>query len=115
MHHQHPTERPHHILANIESRLNRNLSTDLRETGGTGANLRRPTALTDAEPAPGQSSFADRFDAGLHFLLANGYTGQTLETLQLPGETNPFERIVGVRKASYAGITLSYHFRRENQ
>jgi len=53
------------------------------------------------------------FDAGVHFLLANGYTGQTLETLQLPGEANPFERIVGVRKASYAGITLSYHFRRE--
>jgi hypothetical protein len=55
------------------------------------------------------------FDAGVHFLLANGYTGQTLETLQLPGEANPFERIVGVRKASYAGITLSYHFRREHQ
>jgi hypothetical protein len=54
------------------------------------------------------------FDAGVHFLLANGYTGQTLETLQLPGEANPFERIVGVRKASYAGITLSYHFRREH-
>jgi hypothetical protein len=54
------------------------------------------------------------FDAGVHFLLANGYTGQTLETLQLPGEANPFERIVGVRKASYAGLTLSYHFRREH-
>jgi hypothetical protein len=54
------------------------------------------------------------FDAGVHFLLANGYTGQTLETLNLPGEANPFERIVGVRKASYAGLTLSYHFRREH-
>jgi hypothetical protein len=54
------------------------------------------------------------FDAGVHFLLANGYTGQTLETLNLPGESNPFERIVGVGKASYAGLTLSYHFRREH-
>jgi hypothetical protein len=54
------------------------------------------------------------FDAGVHFLLANGYTGQTLETLNLPGEANAFERIVGVRKASYAGLTLSYHFRREH-
>jgi hypothetical protein len=54
------------------------------------------------------------FDAGVHFLLANGYTGQTLETLQLPGEASPFERIVGVRKVSYAGVTLSYHFRREH-
>jgi hypothetical protein len=61
-------------------------------------------------------SFRDGlFDAGVHFLLASGYTGQTLETLQLPGEASPFERIVGVRKASYAGITLSYHFRREHQ
>lgn len=60
-------------------------------------------------------SFSDGlFDAGVHFLLANGYTGQTLETLQLSGEANPFERVVGVRKASYAGITLSYHFRREH-
>jgi hypothetical protein len=54
------------------------------------------------------------FDAGAHFVLANGYTGQTLETLQLPGEANPFERVVGVRKLSYAGVTLSYHFRREH-
>jgi hypothetical protein len=55
------------------------------------------------------------FDIGVHFSLANGYTGQTLETLQLPNEASPFERIVGVRKASWAGITLSYHFRRVNQ
>jgi hypothetical protein len=55
------------------------------------------------------------FDAGVHFLLANGHTGQTLETLRLPGEVSPFERVVGVRQASYAGITLSYHFRREHQ
>jgi hypothetical protein len=60
-------------------------------------------------------SFSDGLiDAGVHFLLANGYTGQTLETLQLPGEANPVERIVGVRKVSYAGITLSYRFRREH-
>jgi hypothetical protein len=60
-------------------------------------------------------SFSDGlFEAGVHFVLASGYTGQTLETLQLPGEANPLERIVGVRKASYAGITLSYRFRREH-
>lgn len=61
-------------------------------------------------------SFSDGlFDAGVHVWLANGYTGQTLETLRLAGEASPFERIVGVRKASYAGITLSYHFRNERQ
>jgi hypothetical protein len=51
------------------------------------------------------------FDVGVHFLLASGYAGQTLETLQLLGETEPTERIVGVRKASYAGITFTYHLR----
>ncbi len=61
-------------------------------------------------------SFSDGLvDAGVHFLLANGYAGQTLETLQLPGEASPFERIVGVRTASWAGLTLSYHFRKVNQ
>lgn len=52
------------------------------------------------------------FDVGLQFSLASGYTGQTLETLELSGEPAAFERIVGVRKTSYAGITLSYHLRR---
>jgi hypothetical protein len=42
------------------------------------------------------------FDASLHFLSASGYTGETLETLQLPGEAAPVEQIVGVRTASYA-------------
>jgi hypothetical protein len=59
-------------------------------------------------------SFSDGlFDAGVNFLAASGYSGQTLETLQLPGEPAPFERIVGMRKASYAGLSLTYHFRRE--
>ncbi len=59
-------------------------------------------------------SFGDGlFDAGLNFLWASGYTGQTLETLQLPGEAAPAEQIVGVRRASYAGVSFTYHFRRE--
>ena len=49
------------------------------------------------------------FEAGVHFLLANGYTGQTLETLQLPNETT--ERVVGVRNQSYAGISFIYHLK----
>jgi hypothetical protein len=53
------------------------------------------------------------FDAGLNFLSASGYTGQTLETLRLPGEAAPFERIVGVRNASYAGATFTYHFQHQ--
>ena len=53
----------------------------------------------------------DRFEAGVHFLLANGYTGQTLETLRLTNETMPTERVVGVRNRSYAGVSLIYHFK----
>jgi hypothetical protein len=51
------------------------------------------------------------FEVGVHFLLANSYTGQTLETLQLPSEAIPTERVVGVRNPSYAGVTLTYHLK----
>jgi Carboxypeptidase regulatory-like domain len=53
------------------------------------------------------------FDTGVYFLFASGYTGQTLETLQLAGEAAPLEQIVGVRTASYAGVTFTYHFNRQ--
>lgn len=52
-------------------------------------------------------------DTSVYFSAASGYTGQTLEALQLPGEAAPFERIVGVRKASYAGMTFTYNFQRK--
>lgn len=44
-------------------------------------------------------SFSNGIDAGLHFIAASGYTGQTVETLQLLNESAPFERVVGVRQA----------------
>jgi hypothetical protein len=53
------------------------------------------------------------FEAGLHFLLASGYTGQTLEKLQLAREAIPTEQIVGVRSASYAGINFIWHLTRQ--
>ncbi len=46
-------------------------------------------------------------DAGLHFAASSGYTGQTLETIQLPDQAAPTERVVGVRQTSYAGVTLT--------
>jgi Carboxypeptidase regulatory-like domain len=54
---------------------------------------------------------SELFEAGIHFLLANGYTGQTLETLQLPNETVPTERVVGVRNRSYVGVSFIYHLK----
>ena len=50
-----------------------------------------------------------RLDAGVHFLLAKGYTGQTTEVIALPGEGTG-ERIVGVRMPSYASASLTLHF-----
>lgn len=54
----------------------------------------------------------DRMQVGLNFMIASGYTGQTLETLALPGEGSPFERIVGVPLKSYVTLSWTYHFRR---
>jgi hypothetical protein len=55
-------------------------------------------------------SFASNsIEVGVYFLLASGYTGQTLESLQLPTEGVPTERVVGVRNQSFAGFNLTYH------
>lgn len=51
-----------------------------------------------------------RLDAGLNFLLARGFTGQTTEVLAVAGDPGPFERIVGVRLASYATATVTWRF-----
>ena len=57
-------------------------------------------------------SFHDgRFDAGINFLIASGYTGQTTETIALAGEGDSFERVVGVRLPSYVSASISYRFR----
>lgn len=52
------------------------------------------------------------FDIGLNFFIARGYGGQTLETLALPGESAPFERITGFPLKSYVSASYTYHFRR---
>jgi hypothetical protein len=58
--------------------------------------------------------FGDRFQAGANFLIASGYTGQTTEVLALPGEGDPFERVVGVRLPSYASLSFTYRFGRSH-
>jgi len=54
-------------------------------------------------------------DVGINFFLVRGFAGQTLETLALPGEAEPFERITGFRLKSYATVSVTYRFRRANQ
>lgn len=56
--------------------------------------------------------FGPRLQAGVNFLIASGYTGQTTEVLALPGEDAPFERVVGVYLPSYATVSLSYRLGR---
>lgn len=63
-----------------------------------------------------QRSFGEgRFDAGVSFLLADGYTGQTVESLALSSETSaPSPRVVGVPLKSYASVSFTYHFGRNH-
>jgi len=48
--------------------------------------------------------------AGVYFLIASGYTGQTTEVLAAPGGTDPVEQIVGVRLPSYVSASWTWHF-----
>jgi hypothetical protein len=50
-------------------------------------------------------------DVGLNLYFVSGYGGQTLETLALPGEGDPFERITGFPLKSYVTASFTYHFR----
>jgi hypothetical protein len=43
----------------------------------------------------------DKLEAGIHFQIASGYSGQTLE-----------EQVVGIYIPSYASLSFSYHFTR---
>lgn len=51
-----------------------------------------------------------RVEAALDFLLASGYSGQTLESLALPTDPAPFERIAGVPLKSSMTLTWTYNF-----
>lgn len=50
------------------------------------------------------------FDVGVNLFIASGFGGQTLETLALPGENAPFERITGFPLKSYVSLSYTYHF-----
>jgi hypothetical protein len=52
-----------------------------------------------------------QIDLGLNALITHGYTGQTVEALQLAGETAPVDRVVGVPLRSYVSLSWVYNFR----
>ena len=45
-------------------------------------------------------------DAGVNFLIAGGYTGQTTENFY----PSDIQEVVGVRIPSYVSVNLRYHF-----
>ena len=49
-----------------------------------------------------------RVDAGVNFLIASGYTGQTTENFY----PSDIQEVVGVRVPSYASLSFTYHFGR---
>ncbi|MFY9842293.1 MAG: carboxypeptidase-like regulatory domain-containing protein [Terriglobales bacterium] len=59
-----------------------------------------------------------RLTAGVNFLIASGYTGQTTENFcqqtdpPEPCDPSPIQEVVGVRIPSYASATLTYRFGR---
>jgi hypothetical protein len=54
-------------------------------------------------------SFAnERVNAGINFLIAGGYSGQTTENFY----PSAVQEVVGVRLPSYASISVTYRFRR---
>ena len=54
----------------------------------------------------------DRMSIAANFLIAHGYTGQTLETLSFPVGTDPVDRVMGVPLKSYVSLSWTYYFKR---
>lgn len=54
----------------------------------------------------------NRMSLAANFLIADGFTGQTTETLALPNEAEPFERVVGVPLKSYLSLSFTYYFQK---
>jgi hypothetical protein len=83
-----------------------------KSLGNNGAgNVLTAVPVPEFRGAVGRSFAEGRFDASVNFLLADGYTGQTVESLALPSETNaPFSRVVGVPLRSYVSVSFAYHF-----
>jgi hypothetical protein len=49
-----------------------------------------------------------RLEAGLNFLIASGYTGQTTEVFAWPAVSAVSQRIVGIRIPSFVGLSFTY-------
>ena len=83
---------------------------------GDERNALTAVAVREFRGALDRSFSEGRFDVGVNFLLADGYTGQTVESLALSSDTGaPFSRIVGVPLKSSASVSFTYRFGRSYQ
>ena len=64
------------------------------------------TAVAEFRGALVRSFLDGRLDAGVNFLIARGYTGQTTENFY----PSTIQEVVGVRVPSYASLSLTYRF-----
>jgi hypothetical protein len=58
-----------------------------------------------------RSFLNERMDVGVNFMIASGYTGQTMEVLAVAGQDEPFEQVTGIRVPSYVSLSWTYRFR----
>ncbi len=68
--------------------------------------------VTEIRGAVLRPFFENRMSIAANFLMANGDTGQTTETLALGTDPIPFERVVGVPLKSYISVSWTYYFKR---
>ena len=54
----------------------------------------------------------NRMTVGANFLIANGYAGQTTETIASQPAPCPVECVVGVPLKSYASLSWAYYFKK---
>ena len=79
-------------------------------------NMLTATPVREFRGSLGRAFGEDRFDVSLNFLLADGYSGQTVESLALPNEAAaPFSRVVGVPLKSYVSMSFTYRFGSANR
>ena len=80
---------------------------------GTGCDPNNPnvecigTAVKEFRGAVVRPFMNARLTAGVNFLIASGYTGQTTESFY---PQTVIQEVVGVRLPSYASVTLTYRF-----
>src|SRR5271166_1859665 len=66
--------------------------------------------VTEVRGAVLRPFLENRMSVAVNFLIAHGYTGQTIETIPFQAAPCPIECIVGVPLKSYASLSWTYYF-----